>query len=574
MKLLALASVAALLTAEAVAFKKGPIAHSRRQPNGPKVQLSPRQLPAEPKGVKTIISPSGVNITFKEPEICETTPGVKSYSGFINLAPDVHSFFWFFESRSNPKHDPLTLWLNGGPGSDSLIGLFEELGPCHIAENSSATLNPYSWNEVSNILFLSQPLGVGFSYGSKAPGSLDPYTGVFVPASQAKVTGRFPVINATAIDTTDLAAIAAWEVVQGFLSALPHLAPDVGLKEFNLATESYGGHYGPAFFNHFYKQNAAIQNGSAHGTPLQFNSLTIINGIIDEYIQAPHYPEFANFNTYGIKALNETVYNYEKFALNMPGGCLDQIRSCQQVDQTTLSGQTICAEAQFQCRDNVEGPYYQFGGRGVYDIRSPIDDPNPPSYWLDYLNRPDIQNAIGVDTNYTTSVNSDVYYAFAQTGDFVYPNFILDLEEILNSSSVRVSLVYGDADYICNWFGGQAVSLAARHPTAAHFQAAGYTPLVVDGVEYGETRAYGNFSFTRVYEAGHEVPFYQPVAALQLFNRTINKWDIATGTKKVTPDQGTSGEPSATHTESFVPLPTTTEASGVVRRKKRWSKSN
>ena len=87
--------------------------------------MRPRQLPAEPTGVKTIISPSGVNITYKMPQICETTPGVKSYSGFVNLSPDVHVFFWFFESRSNPATDPMTLWLNGGPGSDSLIGLFQ-----------------------------------------------------------------------------------------------------------------------------------------------------------------------------------------------------------------------------------------------------------------------------------------------------------------------------------------------------------------------------------------------------------------------------------------------------------------
>lgn len=33
--------------------------------------------------------------------------------------------------------------------------------------------------------------------------------------------------------------------------------------------------------------------------------------------------------------------------------------------------------------------------------------------------------------------------------------------------------------------------------------------MVVDGTEYGEVRQYGNFSFLRVYEAGHEVPFYQ-----------------------------------------------------------------
>lgn len=42
-----------------------------------------------------------------------------------------------------------------------------ELGPCNITEDLVTQLNPYGWNEVSNMLFLSQPLGVGFSYGSK-----------------------------------------------------------------------------------------------------------------------------------------------------------------------------------------------------------------------------------------------------------------------------------------------------------------------------------------------------------------------------------------------------------------------
>lgn len=43
-----------------------------------------------------------------------------------------------------------------------LIGI--ELGPCHVNESYETYLNPHSWNEVSNMLFISQPLGTGKSF--------------------------------------------------------------------------------------------------------------------------------------------------------------------------------------------------------------------------------------------------------------------------------------------------------------------------------------------------------------------------------------------------------------------------
>jgi carboxypeptidase C (cathepsin A) len=72
-----------------------------------------------------------------------------------------------------------------------------------------------------------------------------------------------------------------------------------------------------------------------------------------------------------------------------------------------------------------------------------------------------------------------------------------------------VNLYLNPADFSGNWFGGEAVSLAVNYTHAADFRKAGYEPFTVDGTEYGEVRQYGNFSFLRVYEAGHEVPFYQ-----------------------------------------------------------------
>lgn len=184
------------------------------------------------------------------------------------------------------------------------------------------------------------------------------------------------------------------------------------------------------------------------GTQLEFNSLTIINGIINEFIQVPYYPEFARHNTYGIQLYNESVYNFTQYALHAPGyGCLAQIEGCASVDPDNIDYDAICAEAATVCRDMVEGAYYAFGDRGVYDIRHPIDDPTPPNYLIPYLNQAKVQAALGVDTNYTSYSNNDIYYAFQQTGDFIYNDFLEDLENILDSG-VRVSLIYGDADYI------------------------------------------------------------------------------------------------------------------------------
>jgi len=95
-------------------------------------------------------------------------------------ASEQNVFFWFFESREDPKNAPLTVWLLGGPGSDSIdqvnipeitpctssvrIELLNTLyfkalggnGPCRILNDSKSTqMNEWSWNKHSNVLYIS-----------------------------------------------------------------------------------------------------------------------------------------------------------------------------------------------------------------------------------------------------------------------------------------------------------------------------------------------------------------------------------------------------------------------------------
>ena len=91
------------------------------------------------------------------------------------------------------------------------------------------------------------------------------------------------------------------------------------------------------------------------------------------------------------------------------------------------------------------------------------------------------------------------------------------------------------------------MSLDVNQP---HFDKAGYVNITTsDGVVHGQVKQSGAFSFVRIYESGHEVPFYQPLVSLEIFERAIAGRDIATGHVDVHNGYITLGPAESTYRE-------------------------
>jgi hypothetical protein len=91
----------------------------------------------------------------------------------------------------------------------------------------------------------------------------------------------------------------------------------------------------------------------------------------------------------------------------------------------------------------VEGPAESITERSPYDIRALATADIEPEYWVEYVNTAFVQNALGVDLNYTSDISIEVFEGFTLWGDWSL-NKLPDIEKLLNYG-VRVALIHGDA---------------------------------------------------------------------------------------------------------------------------------
>ncbi|KAF8322592.1 serine carboxypeptidase [Clavulina sp. PMI_390] len=423
-------------------------------------------------------------------EFCDHT--VNSYSGYLDVGYGTkHLFFYFFESRNDPDNDDVLMWINGGPGCSSSLGLFMELGPCSV-ENPLATglngtkWNPSAWNTNANLFFLDQPVGVGFSYAEYGQ----------------------------TIGTTEDAAKDVDAFVQLFFETFSQFKG----RPFHMSGESYGGRYIPVFASAIVDSNARAK--AENRTAINLKSVLIGNGMTDTATMFPAYHDMLctqasvepPLDIASCVAMKTALPRCEKWYKKE---CIDRFDAigCD-------AAATFCGSLFFDAVWST--------GKNIYDLSKPCDGGIETLCYpvtkniSTYLDQPHIRAVLGVDKSIGrhASCNNEVGMAFSLNLDSLHQTkfYVAALLE----RSVRVLIYVGVNDWICNWKGNQRWVEALEWSGHDDFAAAETVEWKIDGKVVGATKNAKGLTFTTILGAGHMVPYDKPTEALTMLQAWFN----------------------------------------------------
>lgn len=373
----------------------------------------------EDSTISTLKHPSlpahSLRVTQPKASLCERDSKARTWSGYLDVDLDKlwehhethglkmsaqeekrmqdhpkgvteHFYFWAFESRGDPVKDPAMLWLNGGPGCSSFTGLLMELGPCNAGpangtEGPHTEWNPWSWNNNATMIFLDQPIGVGYSYSSWTNQSReDPAPArIFDTPSSARDASAF----------LHLLSLHSKDVFSG---------PDgKGLPEFHMAGESYAGRYLPLTAAQVLVDNeVAIAHPERGLQPLPLKSILIGNGITSPKHQFPAYISYACDNNHGFG----TFLSEEQCAsmkADLPT-CLALTEKCNSTPDPRAEYDVLACKLALQyCEGKLSTPWYETG-RSAYDWRH-MGDYEEEEWVGAFLNANSTKKALGVDAH-------------------------------------------------------------------------------------------------------------------------------------------------------------------------------
>jgi cathepsin A (carboxypeptidase C) len=351
-----------------------------------------------------------------------------------------------------------------------MTGLFFELGPASINEQLEPVRNPHSWNSNATVIFLDQPVNVGYSYSSQR------------------------------VNSTHAAAPDVYAFLELFFSQFERFAGN----DFHIAGESYCGHYIPEF---------ATEVLSHSDRSFNLTSVLIGNGITDPLIQNEAWEWMACGKGGYPPVISEDECQHLR----------DIYPTCRNLTQTCYNELTdiACVPANVYCDQLIEP--YRDTGRNFFDIRDQCGDSSNcyvQENWIaDFMNLDKVKHALGTEVKNFTGCDSSVSHDFGQTGDRSkpYQGHVARLLE----EGLPVLIYAGDKDFRCNWLGNQAWVEALEWSGRDEFLNAANRPWKVNDIQAGTVRNAGPFTFLRIFDAGHMVPYNQPLNALGMLNEWL-----------------------------------------------------
>jgi len=406
--------------------------------------------------------------------------------------------YWLIESERDPTKDPIALWLNGGPGSSSLIGLFTENGQLatndlSLTENTTATpvlfYNPYSWSQSASVLYLEQPAGVGFSY-------CDGGSGTPVHCSNNDTS--------TAEDAYDF-------LVEWFKAY-----PEFSTQEFYITGESYAGNYIPMLAEQVMNNTNTLNlKGLLIGNGCWGNSVGMCSRGSDPMRISTNF-------YYGHGQFSERLYN------NITRDCGDfsNVSAACQADINQMNAAVGSFDV-YNIYDTCGSDHY------LMDYFQQ-DGPGQPYYLKAFADQAKLGEALNAyECGGEAAMNKwladpgvPAAIHVIQGAGQSYSKTATDLRPLYKTllSKYRITIYSGDADACVPFWGteewtselGFAVS-NAWHPWNAK-ATNGRTICAGYATQYN---APNPFQFVTIKGAGHMVPTFKPSVALTLLQRFL-----------------------------------------------------
>uniref|UniRef100_A0A023GNB6 Carboxypeptidase n=1 Tax=Amblyomma triste TaxID=251400 RepID=A0A023GNB6_AMBTT len=401
---------------------------------------------------------------------------VLTYAGYITLNKQFNSnlFFWFAPSMSDPENAPVVMWLQGGPGTTSMMGFFNENGPYYLSDDGeNAAFRELTWAQRYSMLYVDQPVGTGYSFTADEAGYARNQTDV----------GRDML-----------------EFLQQFFTLFGELAQN----EFYLTGESYAGKYVPTV-------GAALhENADSMRVKINFRGIAIGNGLTDP------------INMIGF---SDVIYGF---------GLIDRndadymMRVSDEVTQLIRAGRTkeglyVIDRLFFGIVYGKDTFFRNVTGYTYYYNYLTNTEPAGNRAYKIFLQKPDIRRALHVGDIPMSTERDIVAGHFAE--DFLrsaVPQLTVVLE-----NGYKVLIYSGPLD-ICvpttqteNFLSLMAWSHADRWERAP--QNLWRSP---DGKElYGYKKTVENLNYVVVRNGGHELPYDQPKPMFDLITAFIDGTD-------------------------------------------------